>query len=125
MRIAGHSVLITGGGGGIGAAAAHGFAEHGLVVHIADRDLSLAEEAAASVRSNSPSGWGLTKRSRCTPRARSRRTASRWPWPSSTKVTGRSRSSASRAASTTFSSPCLAPMFPACSTTVCPAGHAR
>jgi NAD(P)-dependent dehydrogenase (short-subunit alcohol dehydrogenase family) len=52
MRIAGHSVLITGGGGGIGAAAAHGFAEHGLVVHIADRDLSLAEEAAASVRSS-------------------------------------------------------------------------
>jgi NAD(P)-dependent dehydrogenase (short-subunit alcohol dehydrogenase family) len=49
MKIVGDSVLITGGGGGIGAAAAHGFAEHGLVVHIADRDLGLARQAAESV----------------------------------------------------------------------------
>ena len=48
--LAGKAALITGGGGGIGSAAALVFARHGARVVVADLDLTAAEAAAEAVR---------------------------------------------------------------------------
>ncbi|MET9449774.1 SDR family NAD(P)-dependent oxidoreductase [Streptomyces cinerochromogenes] len=49
-RFAGHGVLVTGGGRGIGAAAARRIAEEGGRVLVTDRDLPEAERTAAALR---------------------------------------------------------------------------
>lgn len=52
-RFAGKTVLVTGGGSGIGAASCRGFAAAGARVHVIDRDGDAAERIAASLGSNS------------------------------------------------------------------------
>lgn len=48
-NLAGKAAFITGGGGGIGAGIGQAFAEQGMRVVLADRDLGFAREAAAEI----------------------------------------------------------------------------
>ncbi len=50
MRFDGKAVLITGGAGGVGSAAAAAFAERGGRVVIVDRDLAATEQTASAIR---------------------------------------------------------------------------
>ena len=54
--LSGKTALITGGGSGIGAMMAHGFAHAGARVIICSRKLHQVEETAAQINSSSPSG---------------------------------------------------------------------
>ena len=49
MKVAGKTVLVTGGGGGIGGGLAEAFAEAGARVFVADIDAALAEETAVRI----------------------------------------------------------------------------
>ena len=54
--LSGKTALITGGGSGIGAMMAHGFAHAGARVIICSRKQHQVEEAAAQINGTNPSG---------------------------------------------------------------------
>lgn len=60
MNFTGKSVIVTGGGKGIGEAFAKGFAEAGANVVVADIDEAAAHEAAGRIRAGGKSAIGVT-----------------------------------------------------------------
>lgn len=61
FNLTGRVALVTGGGGGLGAAISHGFAERGAYLAIADLDMAAASNVAANIRAlgGSASAWQL------------------------------------------------------------------
>jgi NAD(P)-dependent dehydrogenase (short-subunit alcohol dehydrogenase family) len=59
LLLAGRVAVVTGGGGGIGAATARLFAQHGAHVVIADIDTELAERVAAEITASGGSALGI------------------------------------------------------------------
>lgn len=59
MRFSDRSVVVLGGAGGIGRAAAAGFAREGAAVTIADIDLAAAEDAAARIVADGGAAMGI------------------------------------------------------------------
>ena len=60
MDFTGRVALITGGGNGIGRAAATGFAKHGAKVVVVDRDGAAAEATAGIIRQNGGEAFAVT-----------------------------------------------------------------
>src|SRR5215472_85018 len=54
--LSGQTVLVTGGGSGIGAASCRGFAAAGAMVHVIDRDGEAAARIAAEIGHNAKAG---------------------------------------------------------------------
>ena len=54
MELAGKTLFVTGGGGGIGGGIAQAFAERGAAIVLADIDLAFAEEEAAKLPAGTP-----------------------------------------------------------------------
>lgn len=68
FRLDGKTVVITGGGGGIGSALAHGFAEMGADLAVLDRDETNAEKVAMNLKRKYKAKVSVMKVDVCSPR---------------------------------------------------------